>query len=134
MIKKTSNQIEYSSYQDGYLKVPSMIQVWFKSNNVYKVYLTRGIGGCLFLFTDKQWVIEENNLRSMLNVDSNEFKRLNSLFLGSTEVIQIKKSDYTQMPLSEVLRSFAGIEEKAVFVSLQKRIEIWNENVFEKHN
>ena len=89
-----------------------------------KLVATYGLENCLFLYPLKEWakISEEIGKLGMLKSDTREFNRF--MFGGAVEV---EVDSLGRILLPEYLREFAKVENKAVFIGVHKRIEIWNE-------
>lgn len=95
-----------------------------------KLVATYGLENCLFLYPLKEWdkVSLEIGKLGMLKSDTREFNRF--MFGGAVEV---EVDTLGRILLPEYLREFAGVKDKAVFIGVHKRIEIWNEAKWEEY-
>ncbi len=88
-----------------------------------KLVATHGLEGCLFLYTTVEWkkISEEIGKLGMLKSDTREFNRV--MFGGAVE---LEVDSLGRVLVPEYLRDFAELREKAVFIGVYKRIEMWN--------
>lgn len=95
-----------------------------------KLVATYGLENCLFLYPLKEWakISEEIGKLGMLKSDTREFNRF--MFGGAVEV---EVDTLGRILIPEYLREFAAIKDKAVFIGVHKRIEIWNEAKWEEY-
>ncbi len=95
-----------------------------------KLVATYGLENCLFLYPLKEWakISEEIGKLGMLKSDTREFNRF--MFGGAVEV---EVDSLGRILIPEYLCEFAGVKEKAVFIGVHKRIEIWNEARWEEY-
>lgn len=89
-----------------------------------KLVATYGLEGCLFLYTTPEWkkISEEIGKLGMLKADTREFNRF--MFGGAVE---LEVDGLGRLLVPEHLREFAKLSEKAVFIGVHKRIEMWND-------
>ena len=73
-------------------------------------------------------ISEEIGKLGMLKSDTREFNRF--MFGGAVEV---EVDNLGRILIPEYLREFAGVRDKAVFIGVHKRIEIWNETKWEEY-
>ncbi len=85
-------------------------------------YITRGLDGCLSLYTPDEWRKLEDKLGalSFTKQQSRFFNRL--LFSGASEVYVDSQGRIT---VPEYLKSFAEIKREIVIIGLVSRIEVW---------
>ena len=90
-----------------------------------KLVATYGLEQCLFLYPLKEWqrISGEIAQLGMLRSDTREFNRF--MFGGAQEV---EVDSLGRILLPENLRQFGSLSNKAVFVGVHSRIEIWNED------
>lgn len=107
------------------LSVPTKWRKVFGKNLV----VTRGLDTCLFLYTKKEWekIAEKLATGSLGSRDSRD---LNRFFLSGAVEIEIDSAG--RMLIPEYLKDFANLKEKIIFAGLYSRVEIWNENAWEK--
>lgn len=107
------------------LSVPSKWRKLFGKT----IVATRGLDACLFLYTTKEWEIIASKLSSG-SLGSKDSRDLNRFFLSGAVEIEIDKAGRILLP--EYLKEFANLKDKVIFAGLYSRVEIWNENEWEK--
>ncbi|MFT5281050.1 MAG: MraZ protein [Flavobacteriaceae bacterium] len=95
-----------------------------------KVIVTKGLDGCLFLYTEKDWKNFSDKMSDlpMGQADTRAFSRF---ILGSATEIDIDSNGRILLP--SVLASFAKLKSKVVIAGVYSRMEIWDEKAWDKH-
>ncbi|MCZ2492394.1 transcriptional regulator MraZ [Dellaglioa algida] len=90
-----------------------------------KFVITRGMDGCLFGYTQTEWALLEDNLKTLplTKKDSRAFVRF--LYSAATEC-EFDKQGRINIPAS--LRQHADLEKKCVLVGVSNRFEVWSED------
>ncbi len=103
--------------------IPAKFREAVKDNFIDKFFLTRGLDGCLFLFTEEEWRKQEQKFKSMpfTHQEARKFNRL--YFSGACEVVCDGQG---RILIPQYLKEFAGVEKDIVFVGVSNRIEIWS--------
>ena len=116
---------EYSHSIDrkGRLIVPAKFRQVFQEQQVDKLFLTRGLDGCLFLFTGSEWRSVENRFRQVpfTRGEGRKFNRL--FFSGATEV---SLDSLGRILVPKNLKEYAAIVNEVVFVGVSSRMEVWS--------
>ena len=88
-----------------------------------EMVLTRGLDGCLFLFSSKEWGIfaEKIGQLSFVQKDTREFKRL---FLSGAAEVETDQLGRILIP--DYLKAYAQLGKKIVIAGLFNRLEIWD--------
>ncbi len=96
-----------------------------------RFYLTKGIGGCVFLLGEDSWRKLAEQLMKLSFFDKNAVT-LQRLWIGGAEEASCDKQGRLAIPLS--LREYAGIRENsdAVIIGIGNRIEIWSKERWDK--
>lgn len=89
-----------------------------------KVIITRGLDGCLFLYSLKEWETISHKVSEM-GMANSESRGFNRFLLGSAAEVDVDGSGRILIP--EHSREFAHITGKVVFAGVYSRIEIWDE-------
>lgn len=89
---------------------------------------TKGLDGCIFVFSIKEWEKFEEKLRTLpiSNKDARTFTRF---FLAGAFECDLDKQG--RFMLSDSLKVFAKLNKEIVIVGMDTRIEIWDKNVWE---
>ncbi len=102
----------------GRLAVPKQ----FREQLAYGAIITKGLDGCLFLYSKEAWERLAARLRelSVTQADTRAFERY--LFGGAA---QVEFDQLGRIKLPEYLLAYAGIKKEAILVGILERIEIW---------
>lgn len=104
----------------GRMAVPSKFRKSLSSG----VVVTKGPDACLYLYPMEEWVKLADKIAHLPlgQADSRAFSRL---MLAGASHAEIDAQGRILIP--EYLRSYAGIQTKAVVVGLYNRAEVWDE-------
>jgi MraZ protein len=86
-------------------------------------FVTKGRGGCLSVFTPKEFEVVATEIREQSKRGQRELNAARSFFGGTTEVRADKQG---RVALPPNLREYAGLDREVVLVGLFSRIEIWD--------
>ena len=116
---------EYSHTLDnkGRLIIPSRFRDPIQEMGIEKLYITRGLDECLFMFPGNEWRAQENKFKAMpfTKKEVRKFKRL--FFSGAVEVIPDKQ---WRVLVPDYLREYAHISRDIKVIGVSDRIEIWD--------
>ena len=123
-------EYEHTIDKKGRVIIPSKFRDFFREYHVEKLYVTRGLDKCLFVFTENEWKSQESKYRSMpfTRSDARKFNRL--LFSGAVE-IECDKQGRVLLP--KYLKDFADIKKDIVMIGVSNRIEIWSREVWNEY-
>jgi len=93
--------------------------------------ITKGLDGCLFVYTRNEWMALEQKLKQLPFTNSNARAFARFIFGGAVEY-EIDKQG--RILLSAHLREYAGINKDIVIVGVGTRIEIWSKEKWEVYN
>ena len=120
---------EYSHTIDtkGRLIIPS----WFREELGETFVVTKGLDGCLFVFSDEEWKAFEIKLKSLplTNKNARQFARF---FVAGATPCELDKQGRILLPAT--LREFAGLEKDVVLTGMLNRIEIWSKDKWNENN
>ncbi|MCR5666578.1 MAG: division/cell wall cluster transcriptional repressor MraZ [Eubacterium sp.] len=87
--------------------------------------VTKGLDGCLFVYTNEEWANIEAKFREipLTTKDARKFMRF---FFASAASCEIDKQGRILIP--SVLREYACLEKDVVSVGVLSRIEIWSKS------
>ncbi len=93
--------------------------------------LTKGLDGCLFIYSINEWSLFEQKLRSLplTNTRARKFARF---FLSGALECTTDKQGRILIPLN--LRSYSEIEKDIVFIGMSNRIEVWSSRKWTNYN
>ncbi len=94
-----------------------------------KFILTKGLDGCLFAYSQKEWLNFEEKLKTLplTNKNARDFVRF---FLSGAIECEIDKQGRFLIPAN--LRTYATLDKEIVILGVGTRIEIWNRDVWNK--
>lgn len=106
------------------------LPVKFRKTLGKKVIITKGLDNCLFLYPLPQWekITEELGTLSFGRADSRSFNRF--MLSGASEV---PVDSAGRILISDNLKDFAKLDDKAVITGVGNRIEIWNTSLWEDY-
>ena len=89
--------------------------------------VTKGLDGCLFAFSQKEWENFEQKLKALPLSDKNARNFVRFFLSGATEC-EIDKQGRFLIPGN--LRASANLEKEAVIIGVGTRLEIWNKSIW----
>ena len=120
---------EYNHSVDakGRLIVPSK----FREQLGNEFVVTKGLDGCLFVYSQEEWKRIEESLREkpLTSKDARKFMRF---FFAGAANCEVDKQGRILLPAH--LREFAGLEKDVVLVGVGSRVEIWSKDKWENMN
>lgn len=110
----------------GRLAVPSK----FRDSLVSGGVITRGLDGCLFLYTLTEWDVLAKKLQSLplTQKEARSFVRL--MFAGAAEVSMDKQG---RINVPNFLLEFGDLKKEVMITGLYNRVEIWQKDRWEKY-
>ncbi len=115
-------EYEHAIDRKGRLIVPARFRATFKEYSVERLFLTRGLDGCLFLFTEEEWRRQEAKFKS-LSFTRAEARKFNRLFFSGAVEVETDRQGRILLPKS--LKDFAQIKRDCLFVGVSTHIEVW---------
>ncbi|MEK7167296.1 MAG: division/cell wall cluster transcriptional repressor MraZ [Patescibacteria group bacterium] len=112
--------------EKGRLAIPTK----FRAELAEGVVVTRGLDNCLFLYTLKEWKDLATKL-SKLSISKANTRAFSRLMLAGAMDLQLDKQGRIILP--DYLRKYAGIKKKTVVAGLFNRLEIWDQEIWEKY-
>ena len=92
-------------------------------------YVTRGLGGCLWVFAQSEWDVILKKFNEMPLVESRDIARY--FFSGATDVTPDAQG---RIIIPPKLRAHAHLEKDVTFIGLNNRVEIWNTDDWARAN
>ena len=116
-------EFEHSLDKKDRLIIPSKLRETFKEHYIEKLFLTRGLDKCLFLFSEEEWRTQEQKFKSLpfTKAQARRFGRL--YFSGANETLWDKQG---RILIPQYLKEFAGIKKDVMVIGVSNRIEIWS--------
>ena len=120
---------EYSHTIDtkGRLIIPSK----FREELGETFVVTKGLDGCLFVFSDEEWKAFEIKLKSLPLTKKNA-RQFARFFVAGATPCELDKQGRILLPAT--LREFAGLEKDVVLTGMLNRIEIWSKEKWNENN
>ena len=93
-----------------------------------KFVVTKGLDGCLFIFSLDEWNNFETKLRA-LPISSKDARLFSRFFFAGASDLEVDKQGRFLIPSN--LREFAEFQKDVVIVGMNTRIEIWSKEKWE---
>lgn len=119
-------EYQHNIDEKGRLAVPVKFRVELQKGAV----VTRGLDNCLFLYPQKDWEALANKL-AKLPISQANTRAFARLMLAGAMDCDIDKQGRIMLP--DYLRKYAGVRKKVVVAGLYNRLEIWDEEAWEKY-
>jgi MraZ protein len=96
-----------------------------------KFIATKGLDGCLFVYTQEEWAILENKLKQLplAKPEARAFVRF--FFAGAAE-LEVDKQGRVLLPNN--LREHAKLDKEVIVIGVSSRIEIWGKEAWNEYN
>lgn len=119
---------EYTHNVDekGRLALPAK----FRHDLIDGAVVTRGLDNCLFLYTKKEWEKLAGKLANLPISQANS-RAFSRLMLAGAMDVELDKQGRVILP--EYLRQFASVKKTVIIAGLYSRLEIWDEENWEKY-
>lgn len=96
-----------------------------------KFVVTKGLDGCLFAYSQKEWTAFEEKLKT-LPLTSKNARDFTRFFLSGAVECEIDKQG--RFLISGNLREFANLEKEVVIIGVNTRIEIWSKEKWQEYS
>ena len=110
--------------EKGRLIIPSKFRVEIGSQFI----ITRGLDGCLFIYSLEQWNKIVSKLQT-LPFTKKDARTFNRFFLSSATVCEFDKQGRINIP--QVLINYANIEKECTIIGVNDRLEVWASSKFD---
>lgn len=119
-------EYHYTIDNKGRLAIPAKLRKHF----IEGIIITRGLENCLFIFSINEWqkLVEKLKNLPLAQANSRAFSRL--IFSGA---IESELDSQGRVGIPEYLRKYANLEKKVVIVGVYNRLEIWDEDKWQKY-
>ena len=111
----------------GRLIIPSR----FREQLGDEFIVTKGLDGCLFVFSKNEWQIFEEKLRA-LPLTQKSTRKFTRFFVSGACMCELDKQGRILLP--QTLREFAGLEKDVILAGNLNRIEIWSKANWEENS
>lgn len=109
----------------GRLILPAKFRESAKSNFIEKFFITRGLDGCLFMFSEDEWRNQEQKFKS-LSITKQQARTFNRLYFSG--VVELNPDKQGRILIPQFLKDFAEIKREVIIVGVSNRIEIWSKD------
>ncbi len=92
--------------------------------------ITRGLDNCLFVYPLKEWEEVAERLSSLPSGKSDN-RNYARLFLAGA--VDVSLDSMGRILIPDYLKKFAGLKDKVVITGVYKKLEIWDEDAWEKY-
>lgn len=118
-------QFEHSIDTKSRIAIPSRFRKDFQEG----VVLTKGLDGCLFLFSKTRWQKMADSIGQLPTTKSSA-RLYARLLLASAVAEKFDKQGRVVVP--RFLKRYAGLKSKVVVTGLYDRVEVWDKKIWEK--
>ena len=105
------------------LVVPSKFRVELGDTFI----VTRGLEGCLFVYSKEEWERLVEKLRK-LPFTKKDARTFNRFFMSSASTLEFDKQGRINIPSS--LINYAGLQKECTIIGVNDRLEIWATDKF----
>ena len=120
-------EYEHSIDAKGRLSMPAKL----KSEIGEKFVVTKGLEGCLFVYSLAEWQNFEEKLKSFPLTNKNA-RTLTRFFLAGATECEIDKQG--RFLIASNLREYAGLQKEVVIIGVLGRLEIWDKAKWLEYN
>jgi MraZ protein len=119
---------EYNHNLDekGRLAIPVKFREELKGGAV----VTKGLDGCLFLYSISEWKVLADKL-SQLPISQANTRAFARLMLAGAMDVSLDKQGRIMIP--DYLRKYVNLSKKVIINGLYNRLEIWDEETWEEY-
>lgn len=121
---------EHTIDKKGRLIIPSKFRDSFKEYDIEKLYITRGLDKCLFMFTENEWKTQEAKFKAM-SFTKPEARKFNRLYFSGASQIECDKQGRILIP--KYLKDYAAIKRDVVIIGVSNRIEVWSKDSWSEY-
>lgn len=102
----------------------------FRKEMGKKIIITRGLDRCLFVYPVAEWKKFSEQLAG-LSIGSAEGRAFSRAILGGATEVDVDASG--RILVGDHLKSYAELQTKVVVAGIHNRIELWNEESWNKY-
>ena len=92
-------------------------------------YVTKGLGGCLWVFPESEWQLLLKKFSEMPIVESREIQRF--FFAGATDA---QPDAQGRILIPAPRRNYAGLDKNVTFLGVNTRVEVWDSDRWQQIN
>jgi MraZ protein len=123
-------EYEHTIDKKGRIIIPSKFRDFLKEYDIKKIFVTRGLDKCLFLFTEDEWKTQETKFKSSPFTKS-ESRKFNRLYFSGAA--QVECDTQGRILLPKYLKDFAEIRKDIIFIGVSNRMEVWSKEVWQEY-
>ena len=106
------------------------LPVKFRQELGKKIVVTRGLEGCLFVYSQKEWNTIAGQLGA-LGMGQQSTRGFARFMLSGASEVDVDSAG--RMLIPDFLKNFAELKNKVVCAGVQTRVEIWNERAWDAY-
>lgn len=103
--------------------LPARFRDAITEKGVEKLYITRGLDECLFVFTEDEWKAQESKYKA-LEFTKGEVRKFNRMFFAGA--VECAPDKQWRLLIPEYLKEHAGLSKNIIIIGVSNRIEIWD--------
>lgn len=116
-------EYDHTIDRKGRLILPARFREVAKENAIQKFFLTRGLDKCIFMFSEDEWIAQEQKFKG-LSFTKRETRSFNRMFFsGAAECVPDKQGRFI---IPAYLKEYAAIKKDTMLIGVSNRIEIWD--------
>lgn len=123
-------EYEHTIDKKGRIIIPSKFRDFLKEYDIKKIFVTRGLDKCLFLFTEDEWKAQESKFRS-ISFTKSESRKFNRLYFSGAAQAECDTQGRVLIP--KYLKDFAEIKRDIIFIGVSNRMEVWAKEVWHEY-
>jgi MraZ protein len=123
-------EYEHTIDKKGRLIIPSKFRDSFKEYDIERLYITRGLDRCLFLFTENEWKSQESKFKS-ISFTKSESRKFNRIYFAGATNIECDRQGRILIP--KYLKDYAGIKRDVMIIGVSNRIEVWSKEAWQHY-
>ena len=120
-------EYEHSIDAKGRLIMPAKL----RADMGERFIVTKGLDGCLFAFSQNEWLNFETKLKTLPLSDKNARNFVRFFLSGATEC-EIDKQGRFLIPSN--LREHASLDKEITIIGVGTRIEIWDKKIWKDYS
>ena len=121
-------EYEHSLDSKGRVSLPAKMRKALE-DSVRKFTMTYGLDNCLYLYPHEQWKEFEDRLSRLNSFNKNDRMALR-YFLKNAEDIELDGQNRISVLAKHL--TFAGMEDRVIFIGSGERIELWSPTELDK--
>ena len=124
MIPVFMGEFNHTIDAKGRLIIPSR----FREELGQEFVMTKGLDGCLFVYTEEEWAAFDSKLQSLPLINKGT-RQLNRFFHAGVTVVEPDKQGRVLIPAT--LREYAALDKDVCLVGMGNKIEVWSKERWE---